>query len=482
MPDSTHALEAHTGSGFYVGKDGHILTNHHVIEDCGRIEVQLGGVRKDVKLVASDSSNDIALLWDASPATSVAVFRDGKLRAGSDVLILGYPLYGALSREAIVTTGTVSALAGMMNNAATFQLSAPTQPGNSGGPVLDANGALIGMMYGMLDSTKGTKLSGQVPQNVNFAIHGAVIRTFLDAHGVAYTSRPPGAARDRADVVEEARRYTVLIRCYAEDESTKRFANEVLFQVFDHEAPGWRAITMSDYETWLKSQSSAYREQLHSSRDPYVWAESLNDFMKSRQRKPPTPDSPGPTNRSAIADPPLNKMPAEQQIDPKSSQPSQTDRSLSELSKDLDKKLQELKAMSSGSSQQASSSSAPRKADANLRKPNPIIRSAPDEKSTFRGPSASQYLSRVQARIRSMWNAPPIDASGKPLTVVMRFRIERDGRISGLMVEQSSGNEYYDLSAHRAIQSAVPLPPFPSDITEPYLDAHYTFAVGASAR
>ena len=191
------------------------------------------------------------------------------IRAGSDV-ILGYPLHGALAQEAIVTTGTISALAGIMNNAATFQLCAPTQPGNSGGPVLDARGTVVGMMYGMLDSIKGAKMSGQVPQNVNFAIHGAVVRSFLDAHGVQYVSRLPGPVRDREDVVEEARRYTVLIHCFApEKEPTNELAKNILLKVFDREAPGWRQIDMSDYENWLKSQPLAYQDELKAKRDPY---------------------------------------------------------------------------------------------------------------------------------------------------------------------------------------------------------------------
>ena len=158
ISEGVHASEIQTGSGFYVSGEGHLLTNYHVIDSCGRIEVELGGIRKKVKLIASDANNDIALLLDNASPKTVAAFRDGKMiRPGSDVIILGYPLHGALAQEAIVTTGTISALAGIMNNAATFQLSAPTQPGNSGGPVLDASGTVVGMMYGMLDSITGTK-------------------------------------------------------------------------------------------------------------------------------------------------------------------------------------------------------------------------------------------------------------------------------------------------------------------------------------
>jgi TonB family protein len=111
-----------------------------------------------------------------------------------------------------------------------------------------------------------------------------------------------------------------------------------------------------------------------------------------------------------------------------------------------------------------------------------VAHTKPDTKLRVPGVAGSnQYLSRVQARISSFWTAPPVDISGKTLTVVVKFRLERDGKVSSVMIEQSSGNEYYDLSAHRAIQSAVPLPPFPPDLTDSYFDAHFTFAVGEAA-
>ncbi len=111
-----------------------------------------------------------------------------------------------------------------------------------------------------------------------------------------------------------------------------------------------------------------------------------------------------------------------------------------------------------------------------------IARTKPDTRLRVAGVAGSnQYLARVQARISGFWTAPPVDLSGKALTVMVRFRLERDGRVSSVVIEQSSGNEYYDLAAQRAVQSAVPLPPFPSDLTDSYFDAHFTFAVGEAA-
>ncbi|MBS0171496.1 MAG: TonB C-terminal domain-containing protein [Nitrospira sp.] len=91
---------------------------------------------------------------------------------------------------------------------------------------------------------------------------------------------------------------------------------------------------------------------------------------------------------------------------------------------------------------------------------------------------SNPYLRRIQSQIGRFWTAPPVDLSGRAMTVTVAFRLERDGRVNNLKIEKSSGNEYYDIAATRAVQSAVPFPPFPPDMTNPYLDCQYTFGVG----
>ncbi len=91
---------------------------------------------------------------------------------------------------------------------------------------------------------------------------------------------------------------------------------------------------------------------------------------------------------------------------------------------------------------------------------------------------SSAYLAHVRQRISNSWNAPPLDLTSQSYIVVVQFRLHRNGSVSGVAIEQSSGNEYYDLAGKRAVLSANPLPVFPSDITDPYFDAHFTFTVG----
>lgn len=111
-----------------------------------------------------------------------------------------------------------------------------------------------------------------------------------------------------------------------------------------------------------------------------------------------------------------------------------------------------------------------------------IPRTKPDARLRVAGATESNpYLAHVQARIAGFWTSPPVDESERAMTAVVGFRLERNGRISNITVEQSSGNEHYDEAATQAVQKAVPLPPFPPDLPNKYFDAYYTFSVGEAS-
>ncbi len=93
-------------------------------------------------------------------------------------------------------------------------------------------------------------------------------------------------------------------------------------------------------------------------------------------------------------------------------------------------------------------------------------------------PGSNAYLALVRQRISNSWNAPPLDLTNQAYVVIVQFRLHRDGKVTGVSIEQSSGNEYYDLAGKRAVLSANPLPVVPADISDSYFDAHFTFTVG----
>jgi S1-C subfamily serine protease len=184
------------------------VTNAHVVAGCAQI---LAGGRRPTR-VAADTVNDLALLELPGDRGVVAPLRAVAARLGESVTIAGFPLEGLLAGLA-VTGGNVSRLSGVGGDTGQLQISAPVQPGNSGGPVLDAAGQVLGMVVSQLDAIAVARATGGLPQNVNFAIRGELLRVFLDAHGVAYSiaaGAPPLAAET---VAARARQFTVLIEC-----------------------------------------------------------------------------------------------------------------------------------------------------------------------------------------------------------------------------------------------------------------------------
>lgn len=112
-----------------------------------------------------------------------------------------------------MTTGNLSSLSGMGGDTRFLQITAPVQPGNSGGPMLDAAGNLMGVVVSKLDAIKLAKITGDMAQNVNFAIHANVLRTFLDTNNVDYESASSNQPLAPTAIAEKARGFTALVEC-----------------------------------------------------------------------------------------------------------------------------------------------------------------------------------------------------------------------------------------------------------------------------
>jgi peptidyl-prolyl cis-trans isomerase A (cyclophilin A) len=204
-----------TGSGVVVGAHGEILTNFHVVEGCENITVQLPLKKVETAtLIAHDQKNDLAVVQIKTLPASVATFRGGtSLRAGDTIVALGYPLSGLLASTANLSTGIVSALAGLGDDTRYLQISAPVQPGNSGGPLLDTSGHLVGIVTSKLNALRMARFTGDVPQNVNFAIKGEIARAFLDSKGINYQIAQSTQNRSVAEVGDVARPFTIFVEC-----------------------------------------------------------------------------------------------------------------------------------------------------------------------------------------------------------------------------------------------------------------------------
>ena len=202
------------GTGFFIGQEGVILTNAHVVEGCSEASTGPSGRKAAARVIARDAENDLALLRTEVRPVVVAALRLS-IRQGEAVVAYGYPLPGLLASSGNLTTGNVTALSGISDDSRLLQFSAPVQPGNSGGPLLDGSGNVVGVVEAKLNALRVASAIGDVPQNVNFAIKAAIVANFLRSNGIHYTTVDLRASRSPADIAEVAKRFTVPVECGA---------------------------------------------------------------------------------------------------------------------------------------------------------------------------------------------------------------------------------------------------------------------------
>jgi S1-C subfamily serine protease len=218
-PSDSGRMVSVSGGGFVVSKNAHIVTNNHVVADCvGDIHGNLAG-QAPVKLrvVSTDEENDLALLQGTKKfkEKDIATIRASAVNSGDQVVAIGYPLHGLLTSDLTVTTGIISSLAGVHNDTRFLQISAPVQPGNSGGPLHDSGGNIVGVVTAKLNALRIAKVTGDIPENINFAIKTGALRDFLDNSAVPYQTTEPAGETKTADIASAARTYTMLISCTA---------------------------------------------------------------------------------------------------------------------------------------------------------------------------------------------------------------------------------------------------------------------------
>lgn len=203
-----------TGTGFAVAQDGTLVTNEHVISRCATIVVHQGAQRIAGTVLATDHANDLALIRLPQSTASAATIRRGPaVRLGEQIVAYGFPLVGALATEGNLTVGYVSALRGLGNDFKTIQITAPVQRGNSGGPLVDLSGNVIGVVASKLDTVKVMNAYGDVPQNVNFAIALDQLTHFLQTNHVHAAESDSTKELRPPDIGDRVRAFTYLVEC-----------------------------------------------------------------------------------------------------------------------------------------------------------------------------------------------------------------------------------------------------------------------------
>ncbi|TAL00278.1 MAG: trypsin-like serine protease [Verrucomicrobia bacterium] len=205
-------LPKSSGTGFFISKNAHLITALHVVDGATRIVVKTRRARFVAQLVKADKTNDLALLRilgafppltltnrqiQASQEAALYQLPNSKLlqvvgdftplrigdaaavKLGDAAATFGYPNPDIQGMEPKFTRGEINSLAGVRDDGRYFQISTPVQPGNSGGPLLDARGNVIGVVVSRLNDVAVLQVTGQLPQNVNYAIKSTVLSAFL---------------------------------------------------------------------------------------------------------------------------------------------------------------------------------------------------------------------------------------------------------------------------------------------------------------
>ena len=166
-----------SGTGFFIDRNGYIATNHHVIENAKEIQININNKSYLAKVIISDERSDLAILkiFDNSfiPLTSINYnFDEGISEVGNSVFALGFPLTQYMGEEIKFTDGKINAKSGYKGDISTYQISVPIQPGNSGGPLFDNSGTLVGIT--------SSGLNKSITDNVNYGIKTKYLKLLID--------------------------------------------------------------------------------------------------------------------------------------------------------------------------------------------------------------------------------------------------------------------------------------------------------------
>lgn len=226
-----------SGTGFYVSDMGHIITNNHVIQGCRYIKVQSKGEIIDTKILATDPRTDLALIKTSGTPSGHFALSTNTPEELQDVIVAGYPFGDEISSSIKFTQGIISSLSGIDNNYSEIQIDAALQPGNSGGPIVDEFGNVIGVAVAKLDLETILEQYNVVPENTNFGIKASAVLNLLSGNNI----KPKAANAEpikRSEIVKLVKEATVHLSCWMTEPQIKKIyqsdSGKVLFKKFNN--------------------------------------------------------------------------------------------------------------------------------------------------------------------------------------------------------------------------------------------------------
>ena len=198
--------ESSSGTGFFINGNGIIITCAHVIENGTRIIVKINNNEYTAQVLAKNLNTDLAVLKiNYQNQYHFKITNFNSINLGDKIFVLGFPLSNILGSDIRLTDGIVSARSGINSDQTYFQISAPVQPGNSGGPVFNEKYEIIGVAAAKLNDMVTLLSSGSIPQNISFGVKSGYIDPLLE-------NIRPGNGNIRT--MNDAINATVQILCY----------------------------------------------------------------------------------------------------------------------------------------------------------------------------------------------------------------------------------------------------------------------------
>jgi TPR repeat protein len=212
-PDSSPTS---SGTGFIITEDGYLVTNQHVIGKASQVRLVTNTGIISARLIKVDTANDIALLKAEGRFSALPIVPSRMIRLGSTVATVGFPNVGLQGFTPKLAKGEIASLAGAQDDPRYFQISVPVQPGNSGGALVDEMGNVIGIVSAKLSASAALETSGELPENVNYAVKSSFLLGFLESvPDISNKLMAPNTITKKfEDIVRSAEKSAVLVLVY----------------------------------------------------------------------------------------------------------------------------------------------------------------------------------------------------------------------------------------------------------------------------
>ncbi len=229
-------ISSRAGSGFFVSKLGHVVTSAEVVQGCDRISVGDNAIEQvPVEIINTDQSKNLALLKLSplerssaksksliqklsnviAPLASNGLLRSSDVRLGEKVLVAGYPfgdffISRVHSNRIKVAADVASSTRGALGK---FQLDAVLQRDNSGGPIYDPSGNIVGVVTSQRRKLKAAEAIGSMPENVNLGIKASSVRQFLMSSGLPSKKAEQTEQKSTKQLTEIAQNQALMVMC-----------------------------------------------------------------------------------------------------------------------------------------------------------------------------------------------------------------------------------------------------------------------------